>query len=514
MQPVSRRVAATACGHHHPLAPSSSFGWLPSAAASTNVYYPSTKKATRTARDDPRENSNSREQALLALFSSCFTMRELRQVHAQVVQSGFDQHVFVVGRIISFCSVSEAGSMDYAAGVFERVEQPDGFLWNTMIRGFGRTGRFMEAFLYYKRMRKDGKPADNFTYSFLLKICAQMAAAELGKQVHCCAVKRDLDSHVYVRNTLIHMYAMFRDITTARVLFEEIAEPDLVAWNTLIDGHVHCGAHGTAIDLFMRMLRSGVRPDDATMVVVMSACSELGAFDFGNWVHSLIRGSKLELIVAVSNSLVDMYAKCGAIDRALDVFEAMQERNVVSWNSMILGFAMHGNTELALQLFARMQEEWDDCIEPNDITFLGVLCACSHGGLVEQGKMYFNSMIRDYHITPTIRHYGCMIDLLGRAGLVREAYELIRGMPMDCNAVVWRTLLAACRVHGDLELGECVRRHLLELESDHSSDYVLLSHMYASSGRWQQMLNVRESMRGRGVQKPQPGNSLINFQAQ
>uniref|UniRef100_A0A1D1YQW5 Pentatricopeptide repeat-containing protein At4g21065 n=1 Tax=Anthurium amnicola TaxID=1678845 RepID=A0A1D1YQW5_9ARAE len=499
-----------------------SLRWLSTSTASLPLHHtrlqpsppsavpPTTTAAASRANDDPRQNSDLREQALLSLFNSCSSTGELRQIHAQIIRSGFHQHVYLVGRVVSFCSVSEAGSMDYAAQVFQGVRWPDGFLWNTMIRGFGRTGRSTEAFLYYKRMQEQGKPTDNFTFSFLLKICGQLVAPELGKQVHCSAVKRGLDSHVYVRNTLIHMYAMFGDTTTAHRLFDEMPNRDVVAWNTVIDGYVHCGEHRVALDMFLRMHGSGLRPDDATLVVVLSACSELGALDFGRWVHSLIRGSRFERFVSVSNSLIDMYAKCGVVDQALHVFEEMKDRDVVSWNSMILGLAMHGHAARALQLFARMQEQWG-CIEPNDITFLGVLCACSHGGLVEQGKMFFDCMRRDYHITPTIRHYGCMTDLLGRAGLVREAYELIRSMPVECNAVVWRTLMAACRVHGDLELGERIRRHLLELEPDHSSDYVLLSHMYASAGQWQDMLGVRESMRGRGVQKPKPGSSLINF---
>lgn len=175
---------------------------------------------------------------------------------------------------------------------------------------------------------------------------------------------------------------------------------------------------------------------------------------------------------------------------------------------MILGFAMHGHADKAIELFSRMRE-WK-FLEPNDVTFLGVLCACSHRGLVQEGRQYFDSMRFEYNIRPTIKHYGCMVDLLGRAGLVEDAYELIRSMPMECNAIVWRTLLGACRVHGNVRLGELVRRHLLELEPNHSGDYVLLSNIYASEGRWNDALEVREAMRKKGVEKPEPGNSLIN----
>lgn len=462
--------------------------------------------------DSEKDKFKSREESLISSFKQCFDIRDLTRIHAQLFKTGFDQHVFVAGRIISFCSVSEHGSMDYAYAVFEEIQWPDGFLFNTMIRGFGRTNRTEEAFSMYKRMMNKGKAADNFTFCFLLKICGQSTAIELGEQLHCCILKQGLESHSFVRNTLIHMYGLFKDMATARQLFEEMPNStDLVSWNTLLDGYVHCGQYEEARNMFLRMQRSGFRPDEATFVVVLSACSELGNLDFGTWVHSVIRSSILDQSISVSNSLIDMYAKCGTIDKALQVFEDMKDRNTVSWNSMILGIAMHGHSGEALKLFDRMLESSKPYNEPNDITFLGVLCACSHGGLVDLGRRYFDTMQRDYGISPTIRHFGCMVDLLGRAGLVREAYEVIRNMPMESNAVVWRTLLGACRLHGDLELGEIAKKSLAQLEPDHSSDFVLLSHMYASKDQWNNVFDLREAMTGRGVQKPQPGNCLINI---
>ncbi|XP_073007203.1 pentatricopeptide repeat-containing protein At1g59720, chloroplastic/mitochondrial-like [Typha latifolia] len=457
---------------------------------------------------DPDANFHSREQTLISHFNSCCSMRDLSQIHAQIISSGFEQHVYVIARLISFCCVSEVGSIDYASKAFEQLNWPDGFLWNTMIRGFGRTNRAEEAFFFFRGMRERGKTADNFTVSFLLKICGQLGAVELGKELHCCILKLGLESNVFVSNTLMHMYTLFEETDVARQVFEESPDIDLVSWNTLIDGYVNCRKYKEALRMFLRMMRDGFIPDEATLVVTLSACSELGALDFGRWVHSNIGGgSILVQTVSVSNSLIDMYAKCGAIYIAFEVFEDIEERNIVSWNSIILGLALHGHAEKALALFDRMLLE-SEYEEPNNITFLGVLCACSHGGLVERGRRYFE-MMRDCSITPNIKHYGCMVDLLGRAGLVREAYELIRTMPMEGNAVVWRTLLGACRVHGELELGKLVLKHLKEVEPDHSSDYVLLSHMYASFGRWNDALQVREVMKGRGVQKPEPGNSLM-----
>ncbi|CAK9138131.1 unnamed protein product [Ilex paraguariensis] len=436
-------------------------------------------------------------------------MRHIKQIHTHIVKAGFGQNLYVVGKIIVFCAVSEYGSMDYAISVFEKIENPDEFLWNTMIRGFGSTGQVGKVFDYYKKMQEKGEVSDNFTFSFLLKVSGKLGLSMMGKQIHCSTLKHGLDNHVFVRNTLIHMYGMLNDIGTANQLFEEIPKSDLVSWNTIIDCHVYCGKYKEALDLFLQMRQTGIEPDEATLVVTLSACSALGALDFGRWIHSCVDNTSFVDIVSVSNSLIDMYAKCGAVEEAYVTFSKTRVGSVVTWNTMLLGLAMHGHAQEALKLFSRMIHEKLE--SPNDVTFLGVLCACSHGGMVDEGRRYFDLMIRDYHILPTVKHYGCMVDILGRAGFVEEAYQLIRSMPVKCNAVVWRTLLAACRLHGNVELGEEVRRHLLELEPDHSSDYVLLANLYASTNQWNEVVRERKSMRNMGVQKPNPGNSIIGL---
>uniref|UniRef100_A0A7N0U9U7 Pentatricopeptide repeat-containing protein n=1 Tax=Kalanchoe fedtschenkoi TaxID=63787 RepID=A0A7N0U9U7_KALFE len=398
--------------------------------------------------------------------------------------------------------------MVYAERAFRELEAADGFLWNTMIRGFGICGESGKAFEWYGRMKERGVVADNFTFCFLLKVCGGSGCETvLGKQLHCCVMRHGLDSHVFVRNSLIHMYGMFGEIEVARQLFDEITDPELVAWNTVIDCCVSCGEFEEAMKLFEAMLARGIEPDEASLVVTLSACSATGALDFGRWVHSLVDEKGLGGVVTVCNSLVDMYAKCGAVEAATRIFDGINGRNIVSWNAMISGMAMHGHGNEALGLFSRMLDE--NLVCPNEVTFLGVLCACNHNGFVELGRRYFASMVEDYGLKPTIKHYGCMVDVLGRCGFVGEAYQLIQSMPMECNAVVWRTLLAACRVHGEVELGEVVRKHLLEIEPDHSSDYVLLANMYADSEQWSKTARVRKSMRNRRVQKPVPGNSSV-----
>ncbi|KAM0936441.1 putative tetratricopeptide-like helical domain superfamily [Dioscorea sansibarensis] len=456
----------------------------------------------------PSEAYNSTEHHLISLFQSCTSMRHLEQVHARVIRTGFDQHVFVLAKLLTFCADSGHHiSTDYALSLFNHIQHPDTFIWNTVIRALAKARRAQDVFLLFRTMRRSGKSPDNFTFAFLLKLCGDLPAAALGAQLHGSVLTHGFHTHSFVRNTLVHMYGLFGDMSNAYQVFEEIpcVDADTVSWNSLIDGYVHCGHYREALRVFERMQRSGFTPDDATIVVTLCACSELGALDYGKRVHAGLSRSMLRDFVSVSNALIDMYAKCGEIDRAVNVFEGMKERNVVSWNSMILGLAMHGLAGQALGLFHRMRGE----TSPDGITFLGVLCACAHAGLVEQGKYCFESMTRDYGIKPMVQHYGCLVDLFGRVGFLREGYELINGMHMKDNAVVWRALLAACRVHGEMELGELVQRYLLEL-GEHSSDYVLLSHVYAGAGQWNQVFRLREMMHEKRVKKPEPGNSLIS----
>jgi len=455
------------------------------------------------------------EQSVLRLLKQCSSMKQLKEIQGRAVQSGFHKSPLVVGKIIEFCAVSGHGDINYAVRVFDRIDKPDVFIMNTMIRGFGMARQPEKAIDLFKTMLQgkcDVAALDTFTFSFILKIIAGLRSVTLGKQLHCNILKLGLQTHTYVRNSLMHMYGMVKDIETAHHLFEEIPNADLVAWNSIINSHVLCRNYTQALHLFVKMLRSGLQPDHATLVVTLSACGAIGDLDFGRRIHYSLVQKHTELCenISVSNSLIDMYAKCGAVEEAYHIFSSMKRKNVISWNVMILGLASHGNGEEALALFTEMLQQ--NVERPNDITFLGVLCACSHGGLIDEGRQYIDIMDRYYNIRPTIKHYGCMVDLLGRAGLVDDAYNLIKNMPEECNAIVWRTLLAACRLHGNVQLGEKIRNHLLELEpNDHSSDYVLLANVYASNGQWNEMSKERRLMQQRRIQKPQPGNSCIGI---
>ncbi|KAK1407319.1 hypothetical protein QVD17_38933 [Tagetes erecta] len=450
---------------------------------------------------------SNKQQSFLSLFNKSNTKLEIEQLHAHIIRTGFNQNLFVVGKIIVFCAVSDQCLMDYAVSIFEKINNPDGFLWNTMIRGFAKMNQVDNVFCYYKMMLEHEQSVDNFTLSFLLKASGQFGSVLLGKQLHCSVVKRGFDCHVFVRNTLIHMYGMLKDVIVARQLFDEMSEPDIVTWNTIIDCYVCCGKHREALDLFSRMQNACVTPDDATLVVVLSACAALGVLDIGRWVHLIVNRRCLMKDVMIANSVMHMYMRCGEIQEACKIFDKMSDKNLVTWNTMILGHATHGHVQDALSLFSSMINE--KLGPPDEVTFLGVLTACSHGGMIKEGRQYFNRMTDEYNIKPTIKHFGCMVDMLSRVGLVTEAYDLVQNMPMKCNAIVLRTLLAGCNMHGNIKLAENVRRRLLEVDPDHSSDYVLLANTYASLDDWNQVSLIRRSMAANKVQKPSPGNSFI-----
>lgn len=293
------------------------------------------------------------------------------------------------------------------------------------------------------------------------------------------------------------------NLVLARRLFDEMPERDLISWNAMISGYVQNRKPLMALDLFCRMMSENLKPNRVTVASVLSACSSAGALDAGKWIHAYINKNKFRLDPFLGSALIDMYSKCGAVKFASDVFESLREKNACTWNAMINGLAMNGQAEKALDVFSQMQ--LDRRVLPDEVTFVGVLLACSHGGFVEEGGKHFYSMTRKYGVRLAVEHYACMADLLGRCGFLREAEEIIRNMSTKPDVVVWRALLGGCRIHKDVELAE---RVILEMETHGSGDYVLLSNLYASVGRWEDVEKVRRIMKDRGIEKT-PGCSSI-----
>ncbi|XP_062221868.1 pentatricopeptide repeat-containing protein At1g05750, chloroplastic [Phragmites australis] len=312
---------------------------------------------------------------------------------------------------------------------------------------------------------------------------------------------------VVTYNTMI--YGLMRNglVAAAFEVFDGMPGPDKVSWTALIDGCVKNGRHDEAIDCFHAMLLDGVEPDYVTLIAVVSACAEVGALGLGMWVHRFAVRQGLERNVRVDNSMIDMYARCGQVELARQVFDSMRKRTVVSWNSMIVGFAANGRCTEAIEHFEVMRREG---FKPDAVTLTGVLTACSHAGLTEQGLRYYGLMTTEYGVAARMEHYGCVVDLLGRAGRLDEAMRVVKAMPMRPNEVVLGALLAGCRMHGDVDMAEQLMQHLLELDPGGDANYVLLSNIYAAVGKWDGAGKVRSLMKARGVKK-RPGYSAVEI---
>ncbi|XP_011624291.1 pentatricopeptide repeat-containing protein At5g66520 [Amborella trichopoda] len=488
----------------------------------------------------PPENPSSLYKPELSNLSSletCTTMRELKQIQAQFIKTNIIHDTISASRLLLLCcSLSNPGQLDHARRLFSHYPHPNAFMYNTMIRAYSNSTTPEEAFTLYSQMLHHSAPHNTHTFPFLLKACSHFSTSKGLQQIHSQLTKRGFHSEVYALNSLIHAYTkhggvqdaqkvfdglLHRDLVSwnsmmdgyvktgsleiARKLFNEMPKRNVISWTTMISGYVERGDYKEALSLFRIMQSDGIEPDAAALASMLSACANLGALDQGKWLHAYIDKKKVKLDQVLASSLVDMYAKSGDINEALRVFSTVKMRSVLVWTAMICGLAIHGRPEEAVNLFEEMKRE---NIRPNGVTFTGVLTACSYAGLVNRGKEYFGSLQTEYGIRPAIEHYGCMVGLLGQAGLVDEAVELVRSMPIEPNSVIWGALLEACRIHGKLDLGERIGQYLIELDPTHGGRYIHLADIFEAAGKWDESVKVRKLMRERGVWKL-PGCSLI-----
>lgn len=407
------------------------------------------------------------------------------------------------------CALSDWGSMDYACSIFRQVEEPGTFMFNTMIRGHVKDDNWGQALLLYVDMLESGAEPDYFTFPALLKACARVSALEEGMQIHGQAVKLGLQGDVFVQNSLINMYGKCGKVDLARAVFDQMERKSVASWSAVIAAYAGFGLWWECLVLFGDMSKEGCwRAEESVLVSVLSACTHLSALDLGRCTHGSLLRHISGLNVVVETSLIDMYAKCGLLEKGLCLFRTMVERNELSYSVMISGLAMHGHGRKALEVYSEMLDEG---LAPDDVVYVGVLSACSHAGLVDEGLKCFDRMKFEHGIEPTVQHYGCLVDLLGRAGRLREALELVESMPIRPNDVIWRSLLSACRVHGDVEIGDIAARNLLQLNTRNPGDYVVLSNMYARAQRWDDAARVRTEMASKGLVQT-PGFSMVEAQ--
>ncbi|CAK9218414.1 unnamed protein product [Sphagnum troendelagicum] len=430
------------------------------------------------------------------LLKRCTQSRDLvegKQVHAHMTQSGLQPNAYL-GNILLNMYVS-IGSLPDACQVFEKLVKRDVVTWTSMIVGYSKHGCVEKAFESFCQMQREGVNPNTITCMSMLKACASPRSLMWGKQVHAHINAAGFEPDMRLATALINMYAKCGSIKDAFDAFRQMQQEEVRLKNALIGMYVKCGSRDEAFGVFHELQQKGVEPDKISYLSILNACANPAALEQGKQIHGYIKKSGY---LWVGNALIDMYAKCGSLVAAHEVFDAMHDRDEVSWNTLIGGLAQHGCGKQALEVFEQMK-----CagVQPNEVTFVGVLSACSRAGLVDEGHHYFSSLCETHGITPTDAHYGCMVDLLGRAGNLNEAEEFIKKLPFEAGPAIWGALLGACRIHGNVKLAEHAGEYCLKLEPQNAGVYVLLMHIYAAAGMWDGVARVRNTMKERGVNK-------------
>ncbi|KAL5075185.1 hypothetical protein RYX36_014169 [Vicia faba] len=506
------------------------------------------EEALRFFVDMHKEDFVVNEYSVGSALSACAGLTDLNigvQIHGLISKSRYSLDVYMGSALVDM--YSKCGVVDSAQRAFDDMDVRNIVSWNSLITCYEQNGPAGKAIEVFVRMMSNRIEPDEITLASVVSACASLSAIREGLEIHARVMKQDkFRNDLVLGNALVDMYAKckrvnearlvfdrmpLRDVVSetsmvsgyaktssvkaARLMFSNMMERNVVSWNALIAGYTQNGDNEEAIRLFLLLKRESIWPTHYTFGNLLNACANLADLRLGRQAHTHILKhgfwfqSGEESDIFVGNSLIDMYMKCGLVEDGRVVFERMLERDNVSWNAMIIGYAQNGYGTKALEIFRKMLVSGE---KPDHVTMIGVLSACSHAGLVEEGRCYFWSMTTDHGLAPIKDHYTCMVDLLGRAGCLDEANNLIQTMPMEPDAVVWGSLLAACKVHGNITLGKYVAEKLLEIDPLNSGPYVLLSNMYAELGRWKDVVRVRKQMRQMGVIK-QPGCSWIEIQS-
>ncbi|KAM0931037.1 hypothetical protein ACQ4PT_000545 [Festuca glaucescens] len=449
--------------------------------------------------------------SLSGVFSACAEIKgylQGLQVHCLAMKSGFDADICVRNAILDLYGKCKALVEAYL--VFQDMEQRDSVSWNAIIAALEQNGHYEDTVVHFNEMLRFGMEPDDFTYGSVLKACAALQSLEFGLMVHDKVIKSGLGSDAFVASTVVDMYCKCGMMADAQKLHDRIGRQELVSWNAIMSGFSLNKQSEDAHKFFSQMLDMGLKPDHFTYATVLDTCANLATIEIGKQIHGQIIKQEMLVDEYISSTLIDMYAKCGYMQDSLLMFEKAHKRDFVSWNAMICGYALHGQGVEALQMFDRMQKE---NVVPNHATFVAVLRACSHVGLLDDGCRYFHQMTSRYKLEPQLEHFACMVDILGRSKGPREAQEFISTMPFEADAVIWKTLLSVCKIHRDVEVAELAASNVLLLDPEDSSVYILLSNVYAESGKWVDVSRTRRLMR-QGRLKKEPGCSWIEVQSE
>lgn len=469
------------------------------------------------------------------LLKLCKTLRHLHQFHAQFITSGrisndFNQNSVFANILFAITSIAPSPTasnvvVSYATSIFRFNTNPSTFCFNTIMRVYTLHAPSLSPHFFFVEMRRRSVSPDFHTFPFVFKACAKKnGSLTLVKTLHCQALRFGLLSDLFTLNTLIRVYSLItsidnalqlfdenpqrdvvtynvlidglvkaREVVRARDLFDSMPFRDLVSWNSLIAGYAQMNQCREAINLFDEMIALGLKPDNVAIVSTLSACAQSGDLEKGKAIHDYTKRSRLFIDSFLATGLVDFYAKCGFIDTAIEIFNLCSDKTLFTWNAMITGLAMHGNGELTVDYFRKMVSSG---IKPDGVSFISVLVGCSHSGLVDEARKLFNQMGSLYDVDREMKHYGCMADLLGRAGLIEEAAEIIEQMPKNGGTreklLAWSGLLGGCRIHGNIEVAEKAAERVKALSPEDGGVYKVMVEMYANAERWEDVVKVRE----------------------
>ncbi|XP_020113240.1 putative pentatricopeptide repeat-containing protein At1g68930, partial [Ananas comosus] len=488
------------------------------------------------SRDSTVAPSRVTFSTMLVLSTSRLGPRFGRQIHCRILRSGLASCVFVASPLVDMYSKSgladeakrafdeigernvvayntmitgllRCGAVGDAKQLFDEMPERDSVSWTAVVAGLAQNGLESEAVDVFGRMRAAGVGIDQYTFGSVLAACGGLSALDRGKQIHAYIIRTHYQDNIFVGSALVDMYSKCRCVGPAESVFRKMPRKNIVSWTAMLVGYGQNGCNEEALRTFCEMEHNGIEPDDFTLGSVISSCANLASLEEGTQFHCRALVSGLISYLTVSNAIVTLYGKCGSIEDSHRLFDDMRIRDQVSWTALVSGYAQFGKAKETVELFEDMLA---NNVKPDGVTFIGVLSACSRAGLVEKGRSYFDSMVKDHGIVPITDHYTCMIDLFSRAGRLNEAEEFIKGMPCQPDAIGWATLLSSCRLRGNIEIGKWAAENLLETDPQNPASYVLLSSMYAAKGQWDEVSRLRRGMRDRRVKK-EPGCSWIKY---
>lgn len=431
---------------------------------------------------------------LISGFANSLNVSEGKALHSFIIRRNYiiDEKVYI-SLLSMYCKF---GLLALAEKIFIRCHDQAKDSWNLMITGYEKAGLEKKCIMLFRKMQYQGIHSDLSSLLSVISSCSRLGVISFGRSIHCCIVKNLMSEKVTIVNSLINMYGKCGKLTEAERLFYHTKQ-DIATWNSLISSYADNGECLKAITLFDMMISSGLKPNTTTLAVLLSACAQIASLEKGKRIHDYLIEEGFGSEVSIATTLVDMYAKCGQIDTAKEIFDSINEKDVISWNVMISCYGMHGYGTTAIEIFHQME---DSDVRPNDLTFLAVLSACAHAGLVDEAKLMFHKM-KEYSLVPTLRHYSCMVDLYGRSGYLVEAEALVLSMPFTPDGSIWGSLLTSCKMHNNAEMGLKIAKRAIEADPENDGYYVLVSDFYSAMGMWEHVGQVRKIMKDRGVRK-------------